>query len=180
MTSIRGDPSDAAIIVPRSEAGNGTHAQIITFSRLGNAVATLQTTLASTLSLSRRSPAVSMALPNSPELVVCFLAVAAQRGIAAPLNPAYSQKEFEYYIGDLGSALVLAPRGAVASKAAVVVAARRHGAAIAEVWWDRLEMTVGIEVMEWGRVPGVGPQRVNGEDVAVAEPGDVALVLHTR
>jgi acyl-CoA synthetase (AMP-forming)/AMP-acid ligase II len=38
---------------------------------------------------------------------------------------------------------------------------------------------VGIEVMEWGRVPGVGPQRVNGEDVATAEPGDVALVLHT-
>src|SRR4051812_15896603 len=51
--------------------------------------------------------AVSIALPNSYEFIVAFLAAAWQRAIAAPLNSAYKQGEFEFYIDDLSSALAL-------------------------------------------------------------------------
>ncbi|KAK5175912.1 hypothetical protein LTR16_011408, partial [Cryomyces antarcticus] len=49
--------------------------------------------------------AVSIALPNSYPFIVAFLAAARQRAIAAPLNPAYKQSEFEFYIDDLSSAV---------------------------------------------------------------------------
>src|SRR5580700_3143048 len=51
--------------------------------------------------------AVSIALPNTYEFIVAFLAASWQRAIAAPLNPAYKQEEFEFYINDLKSALAL-------------------------------------------------------------------------
>ncbi|KAI4129638.1 MAG: hypothetical protein LQ338_002121 [Usnochroma carphineum] len=55
--------------------------------------------------------AVSIALPNSYEFIVAFLATARQRAIAAPLNPTYKQDEFEFYIDDLKSSVVLVPKG---------------------------------------------------------------------
>ena len=69
---------------------------------------------------------VSIALPNTYEFIVSFLASAWQRGIAAPLNPAYKQSEFEFYIDDLSSAVALVPKGAFAQDAAAVRAARKY------------------------------------------------------
>src|SRR6266536_4238145 len=51
--------------------------------------------------------AVSIALPNTYEFIIAFLASAWQRAIAAPLNSAYKQEEFEFYIDDLRSAVAL-------------------------------------------------------------------------
>lgn len=61
---------------------------------------------------------VALAFPNSPEAVVLFLA-AASIGTACPLNPAYTETEFRFYLEDTGAAfLVLAPNdGAAARKA---------------------------------------------------------------
>lgn len=127
--------------------------------------------------------AVSLALPNGAEFVVAFLAVAAQRAVAAPLNPAYTQAEFEFFIADVQSVLVVVPRGAVAGAGAagaapVVRAATRHGAAVAEVWWEPELGQVQMELVVPGRL--LSPPSGDGRAaVLTAQPEDVALVLHT-
>lgn len=117
--------------------------------------------------------AVSMTLPNNAEFVVSFLAVTAQRCIAAPLNPAYKQPEFEFYINDINSAMVLVPKGHVAKQEAAVRAARSFGAAIAEVSWDMASARLRLEVKEKGK------KLTGSNKVDEPQPGDIALILHT-
>jgi acyl-CoA synthetase (AMP-forming)/AMP-acid ligase II len=93
--------------------------------------------------------------------------------IAAPLNAAYKQSEFEFYIDDLSSSLALVPKGAFAQNAAAVRAAKKYNAAIAECYWNGSELV--LDVKEQGKLAGKGNKPV----VHVAEPDDVALVLHT-
>ncbi len=64
---------------------------------------------------------LAAALPNGPEMAVAFLA-AACAGACAPLNPAYSVEEFEFYLRDLRASALLTSDGA--SQSAVVAAAR--------------------------------------------------------
>ncbi|MFY7781992.1 MAG: AMP-binding protein, partial [Tagaea sp.] len=47
-----------------------------------------------------RDDRVAIVLPNGPEMAAAFLCVAAG-ATTAPLNPAYRQEEFEFYIADL-------------------------------------------------------------------------------
>lgn len=49
---------------------------------------------------------VAIVLPNGPEMASSFLAVASALS-AAPLNPAYKQAEYEFYLSDLKPKLVL-------------------------------------------------------------------------
>ncbi|KAL8795688.1 MAG: hypothetical protein Q9195_001926 [Heterodermia aff. obscurata] len=116
--------------------------------------------------------AVSIALPNSFEFIIAFLAASWQRAIAAPLNPAYKQEEFEFYIDDLKSAIVLVPRGSVQLEGPAVRAARRYKAAIAEVYWNGEEVV--LDIKDTGRLSRRGDQAVEK-----AQPNDIALVLHT-
>lgn len=59
----------------------------------------------------RRGDRVATSLPNGLEAIVCFLA-ASVAGTAAPLNPAYRQEEFEFYIEDTNAKLMIVPPGA--------------------------------------------------------------------
>lgn len=54
-----------------------------------------------------KGDAISMALPNGLEFTVAFLGACAQRCISAPLNPAYTESEYKFYIDDLKSNLVI-------------------------------------------------------------------------
>lgn len=116
--------------------------------------------------------AVSIALPNSYPFIVAFLAAAWQRGIAAPLNPAYKQSEFEFYIDDLSSALVLVPQGQADGPA--VKAAKRYNAAVAECYLHPLTHEVVLDIKDNGKLEGQG-----NKPVEEAQPEDTALVLHT-
>lgn len=116
--------------------------------------------------------AVSIALPNSYEFIVAFLAASWQRGIAAPLNSAYKQEEFEFYIDDLSSAVAIVPRGSFHKDGPAVRAARKYKAAIAECYWDGREVV--LDVKDEGKLRGKGNQKVE-----TAQPEDIALVLHT-
>ncbi|KAK4496755.1 hypothetical protein PRZ48_012738 [Zasmidium cellare] len=116
--------------------------------------------------------AVSIALPNSYPFIVAFLAASWQRGIAAPLNSAYKQSEFEFYIDDLSSALVLVPQGQ--SDGPAVKAARRYNAAVAECYLHPQTHEVVLDVKDTGKLAGKGNVRVEQ-----AQPEDTALVLHT-
>lgn len=57
-----------------------------------------------------RSDRVSIVMPGGAELATAFLAVSTAAA-AAPLNPAYSEREFRFYLGDLGAKALLAPAG---------------------------------------------------------------------
>jgi oxalate---CoA ligase len=116
--------------------------------------------------------AVSIALPNTYEFIVSFLGASWQRGVAAPLNPAYKQDEFEFYINDLSSALALVPRGSFEKDCPPVRAAKKHNAAIAECYWNGNEVV--LDIKEKGKLASNG-----GEEVLQADPEDIALVLHT-
>jgi acyl-CoA synthetase (AMP-forming)/AMP-acid ligase II len=56
----------------------------------------------------RRGDRVGMALPNGAANIVTFLA-AAMAGTAAPLNPAYKEDEFRFYLNDTNAKVLLLP-----------------------------------------------------------------------
>lgn len=157
------DATATAVIIPSKPPLS------ISYQRLAADVTAFQQQLAK-LGVSAQS-AVSIALPNSYEFIVSFIAASWQRAIAAPLNPAYTQAEFEFYIDDLSSAIALVPQGAYAKDAAAVRAARKYKAAIAECYFNGNEVV--LDVKETGKLAGK-----NGV-VESAQPEDVALVLHT-
>ncbi|KAF2100661.1 acetyl-CoA synthetase-like protein [Rhizodiscina lignyota] len=162
--SFQQQSSSPAVIVP------GAHSLTVSYSGLCREIHSFQEKLAA-LGISAGS-AVSIAIPNTYEFIVAFLAASWQRAIAAPLNPAYKQSEFEFYIDDLSSALALVPKGAFQQDAPAVRAARKYNAAIAECYWDGVEVV--LDVKDPGKLGGVACGTVQ-----MALPDDVALVLHT-
>ncbi|KAF2155577.1 acetyl-CoA synthetase-like protein [Myriangium duriaei CBS 260.36] len=161
-SSFPQDSNATAVIVP------GKPALTVTYAQLHADVAKFQKKLAA-LGITPGA-AVSIALPNSYPFIVSFLAASWQRAIAAPLNPAYKQDEFEFYIDDLSSHLVLIPRGEVNGPA--VKAAHKYNAAVAECYWDGKEVV--LDVKHNGKLQGQGNARIEQ-----AQASDTALVLHT-
>jgi acyl-CoA synthetase (AMP-forming)/AMP-acid ligase II len=110
-----------------------------------------------------RGDRVAIVLPNGPEAAIAFLAVASCATVA-PLNPAYREDEFRFYLDDLNAkALITLENDAPTA----------HAAAAPEVM--RLTLT---------GVPGSYSLEHEGRTVvattpAYAQPDDVALVLHT-
>jgi acyl-CoA synthetase (AMP-forming)/AMP-acid ligase II len=120
------------------------------------------------LGIGRGDP-VGIVLPNGPAMATAFVSVAAG-AIAAPLNPAYREDEFEFYLSDLGArALILAagaktPAREVAARLKIpVLELEQPDAAPAGAF--RLQSD-----RRAGRAAGRG---------GVGGPEDVALVLHT-
>ncbi|MCA3247739.1 MAG: AMP-binding protein [Azospirillum sp.] len=114
-----------------------------------------------------RDDRVAIVLPNGPEMAAAFLCVAAG-ATTAPLNPAYRQEEFEFYIADLKAKALLVQAGDQTPARA----------AAAKLGVPTIELT---------------PTRDNGAGSytlasslrgAAAKPGpaqaeDIALILHT-
>ena len=57
-----------------------------------------------------RGDRVALVFPNGIESIVLFLA-AATTGSAAPLNPAYKENEFRFYLEDTAAKALVVPRG---------------------------------------------------------------------
>jgi acyl-CoA synthetase (AMP-forming)/AMP-acid ligase II len=112
-----------------------------------------------------RDTCVAITLPNGPELAVSLLA-AFLAGRCAPLNPAYTDREFEFYLSDLNAQVLLVPAGA---GTAARTAAHRLGIRVLEVAALRSQAAGVFEFAE------TLPRSEPGEP----EPEDVALVLHT-
>ncbi len=113
-----------------------------------------------------RGDRVALVMPQGTDLAAAFLAIAAG-ATAAPLNPAYLESEFAFYLDDLQARALVLLQG-MESPARVAAA------------------SLGIPVFEW--IPAeAGADRldVSGAPEAVparggfAEAGDEALVLHT-
>ncbi|KAH6674604.1 hypothetical protein B0J14DRAFT_617276 [Halenospora varia] len=163
--SFSSGSNSTAVIIP-----NKSNPLVVSYKDLYAEVFSFQKKLAK-LGVTPQA-AVSIALPNTYEFIVAFLASSWQRGIAAPLNSAYKQEEFEFYIDDLKSAVALVPQGSYAKDGAAVRAARKYQAAIAECYWNGKEVV--LDVKDEGKLKGKGNQKVEQ-----AQPDDIALVLHT-
>lgn len=168
QTAIRGAASSTAVIIP-SKSG----ALTVTYKDLAAECSAFQRKLAD-IGIGHGA-AVSIAVVNSYEFIVSFEATAWQRAVAAPLNPAYKQDEFEFYIEDVKSAIVLVPKGAYQANAPAVKAAKKFNAAIAECYWDETKKEVALDVKDLGLLKGKAK-----ENILQAQTDDVALVLHTR
>ncbi|MEX3010658.1 acyl--CoA ligase [Hoeflea sp. TYP-13] len=110
-----------------------------------------------------RGDKVAIVLPNGPEAATAFLA-AAHIAVAAPLNPAYTQDEFAFYLQDLGAKLV------ICDDAAGLAAAAAAG--------------LGIRVVSIERKASAGQfsLKLSGEKNGIATnagPDDACMVLHT-
>src|SRR5438309_10404336 len=57
-----------------------------------------------------RNDRVAIVLSNSPEMAVLFLAVSSG-ATCAPLNPAYRENEFDFYLSDLNAKAVIVQSG---------------------------------------------------------------------
>ena len=108
---------------------------------------------------------VAIVLPNGPEMAVAFVTIA-QAATTAPLNPAYREEEFAFYLEDLKAK-------------AILVAEDYDGPALTAA-----EM-FGLTVLRLG-VPEDAPAgafRLSGPAGKLAEgqpgPDDIALILHT-
>jgi acyl-CoA synthetase (AMP-forming)/AMP-acid ligase II/acyl carrier protein len=113
-----------------------------------------------------RSDRVAIVLPQGPDLAVTFLAVAAG-ATAAPLNPAYVEKEFLFYLEDLQARALILPQG---SDSPARAAAGSLGVPV-------IELIPGENGA--GRFHLSGVSRPFESPAGFAEADDVALVLHT-
>ena len=150
----RGETRATAIAVP-----GGPH---LTYGRLREQVAAAAERLAQ-LGLGR-GQRIALVLPNSVETIVMFLA-AATTGTAAPLNHAYKEDEFRFYLEDTeAKALVVPPGSGEAARRAMPA-----GVILVEAATD----AAGKVVLDSSSPRGGS----RGADAAGAD--DVALVLHT-
>lgn len=108
---------------------------------------------------------VALVLPNGPAMASCFYAVAASAA-AAPLNPAYREQEFEFYLSDLEPRVLIVDRTLDTPARDV---ARRLGVRVVELD-EHAEGGAGRFTLDAG-ASGAAPAPPAAEDVA--------LVLHT-
>ncbi len=114
-----------------------------------------------------RGDRVAIVLPNGPEMASVFVCVA-QAAVTAPLNPAYREEEFSFYLEDLKAK-------------AIIVTKDEDGPAISAA--VRLGLTV-IRLVVPEHAPAgafdLVSDSVTGEpDRSAPGPDDIALILHT-
>jgi len=110
---------------------------------------------------------VAIVLPNGPEMATAFVTIAGA-ATTAPLNPAYRQEEFEFYLGDLNAKALVVEKD---SDSPAVAAANRLGIGMVELSTsdDRPAGDFDLQTSMGGEATDVGD----------ANPDHVALILHT-
>jgi acyl-CoA synthetase (AMP-forming)/AMP-acid ligase II len=154
---MKGAPGDPAIGAPERRALTYGELQDLATDTIGQLNA---------LGIGRNDR-VAIVLPNGPEMAAAFVAIGSG-ATTAPLNPGYRAEEFAFYLTDLG--------------AKAMVVDREGNPAAEQVAGDlgvpilRLETEDDAPAGKF-RLAGeaIGPTRQPGP----AEPGDIALVLHT-
>jgi acyl-CoA synthetase (AMP-forming)/AMP-acid ligase II len=108
---------------------------------------------------------VALVVPDGSDFLHLLLAIVSSGAAAAPLNPAYTREEYEFYLADLKPDLLLLPSG--------------------ELETARAAAGGGVAVVEVVSGDGSRPPRLEGKPAASAappepaRPEDVALLLHT-
>ncbi|MBW4563693.1 MAG: AMP-binding protein [Mojavia pulchra JT2-VF2] len=155
--SVKQNPQATAIAAPGRSS--------LSYMRLYEHMQDVNTTLnALGLGLGDR---IAIVLPNGPEMAVAFLAVTAC-ATSAPLNPAYSAAEFDFYFGDLNAKALIVQAG-IDSPARKVAMARNI---------PIIELVPQLEA-EAGIFRLVGETHLPPVQRTSSRSEDTALVLHT-
>ncbi len=117
-----------------------------------------------------RADRLAIVLPNGPEMASAFISIAAGAS-TAPLNPAYRQEEYEFYLSDLKAKALVVEEG---SESPALAAAGKAGIPIL-----RLKVADGMAAGEFTLEAGDGIGSDPAKQDGFAEAGDEGLVLHT-
>ena len=154
----RGAAASPALIVPDS-------GETLTYAQTATRIETLAQRLAG-LGV-RRGDRVALALPNGPDFVLLLLAITALGAAAAPLNTAYTETEFGFFLADIGPRLMLIPAsGAAAAEAAAAATATT---------------LLGVRGADAGppELLAAGQRTIPQRSFEQGGADDVAVVLHT-
>ncbi|KAI3680334.1 hypothetical protein L2E82_50436 [Cichorium intybus] len=112
---------------------------------------------------------VALTFPNTVEYLIMFLAVIRVRATAAPLNQAYTAEEFEFYLSDSESKLLLTAKEGIE---AAETAASKIGIPHVTATLNDVESGIMLSASSESHTDFSAAKIVN-------EPSDVALFLHT-
>ncbi len=116
-----------------------------------------------------RGDRVAIVLPNGPDMASAFTAIGAG-ATTAPLNPAYRDDEFRFYLEDLNAKALVLEEGSTSPARNV---ADELGVKIVELIAKPDEPAGNFELI------GGGNSVLNDIKSGYAQPDDTALVLHT-
>jgi oxalate---CoA ligase len=153
-----GEQGRPALIVPDD-------GHVLTYAQCADRVEALAQRLAG-LGV-RRGDRVALSLPNGPDVVLLLLAITALGAAAAPLNPAYTETEFTFFLTDIAPRLLLIPASGSAAASAAAAATQTTLVAV------QAAADGPPELLADGR--SGAPQR----SFEHGGPEDVAVVLHT-
>ncbi|KAF9623920.1 hypothetical protein IFM89_006647 [Coptis chinensis] len=155
---------EAAVKFPSHRALSLSGKFDITYSKLQQLID--QATLSLVSAGVKPGDSVALTYPNTIEFVIMFLAVIRARGIAVPLNAAYTAEEFEFYLSDSESKLLLTSPEGIDS---ALSAAKKLNIPHTATCFSNNEITLSAKT----------DSSVNSVDAIVNEPSDIALFLHT-
>ena len=153
----RGDESATAIAAPGRP--------VLTYGGLRRLVGQTADTLGG-LGIGR-DDRVAIVLPNGPAMATAFLGIAGAAA-TAPLNPAYREEEFDFYLSDLAARALVVEAG---SASPVLAVAQRKGIPVVTLN-EPADAPAGVYTLDGASAGGAGR---NGPAAAA----DTALVLHT-
>lgn len=167
------DAMHPAIIIPQSADVPSK----ITYNQMLDIIYDFSRKLAAQVPAKALAPgrSISISYPNSFEFSVAFLGATFMNLVASPLNPAYTEDEFNFYLEDAQSSIMILPRGALNEKNnAAVKAAQKQGAIVVEIHWNGTSMEINARV----------PIELSDEphrtiDKFTPRPDEPALLLHT-
>lgn len=110
---------------------------------------------------------VAIVLPNGPEMATAFVVIS-QSATTAPLNPAYRQEEYEFYLKDLKAKAIVLADG---YDGPALAAAKNCGISILRLKTDA-SMPAGQFDLDIGALGG-------GSSTSDSDADDIALILHT-
>lgn len=111
---------------------------------------------------------VAIVLPNGPEMAAAFVTIA-QAATTAPLNPAYREEEYAFYLGDLGAKAIVLAEG---YDGPALAAARAAGLMVLRLRAEPAQPAGLFTLTAQGETGAAQPEREAAE-------ADVALILHT-
>ena len=115
-----------------------------------------------------RNDRVAIVLPNGPEMASAFISVGSG-ATTAPLNPAYKEEEFDFYLSDLKAKALLVEKG---SKSPALAVANTRNIEVVEITWNDSDPAGTFTIL------GEGPVQTQTTST-FASLEDLALILHT-
>ncbi|KAH7098879.1 putative fatty acid transporter FAT2 [Auriculariales sp. MPI-PUGE-AT-0066] len=159
-----GDASREAVVVAETGAS-------YSYTRLSELVAKFRDTLRDRLGVAKGDVVASSFL-NGLEFVVTFVGTGAARAIAAPLNPAYTTSEYDFYLSDTKPVVLLLPATTDVASHPALKAAKQHDVRVVTFQVKGDDFVLNDVLASSKSVKQV-------TDKSAPTPSDVGLVLHT-